>query len=102
VKTETLMMVRVYLTESEHRARELLQILKSAGIRGATLLRGVSGFGQSGKWHQADWADLVGDLPLILEFADSPAQIDSVLPRLLLETKPRHVMRFPVETLMPD
>lgn len=102
VKTETLTLVRVYLTESEHRARELLQLLKTSGIRGATLLRGVSGFGQSGKWHQADWADVIGDLPLILEFADTPAQVDAVLPRLLQQAKPRHVMRSTVEVLLPD
>jgi hypothetical protein len=102
MKTENLMMVRVYLTEHEHRARELLEYLRDSGIRGATLLRGVSGFGQSGKWHQADWADLVGDLPLILEFADSPARVDAVLPGLLAQTKPRHVLRFPLEALLPD
>jgi len=102
MKTESLILVRVYLTESEHRARELLQFLKSAGIRGRTLLRGVSGFGQSGKWHEAAWADLIGDLPLILEFADAPAKVDAVLPQLLKQTKPRHVMRSGVEALSPD
>ena len=102
MKSETLSFVRVYLTESEHRARELLQFLKSSGIRGATLLRGVTGFGQSGKWHQADWADLIGDLPLILEFADAPEKVDAVLPQLLRQTKPRHVMRSSVEALSPD
>jgi len=102
MKTENLMMVRIYLTESEHRARQLLELLRDAGVRGATLLRGVSGFGQSGKLHTADWADLIGDLPLILEFADTEDKVNQVLPPLLQQTKPRHVLRFPVEVILSD
>ena len=102
MKTETLMMVRVYLTESEHNARQLLAMLRDEGVRGATLLRGVSGFGQSGKWHSADWADVIGDLPLILEVVDSADKVQKVLPKLLRQTKPRHVYCFPVEAVLSD
>lgn len=102
MRAEALIMIRVYLTESEHRARELLRYLHDARVRGATLMRGVSGFGQSGRWHEASWSDVVGDLPLILEFADEAARVDAVLPELLRQTKPRHVLRFAVEAMLPD
>lgn len=102
MKIDTLMMVRVYLTESEHRARQLLELLHASKIGGATLIRGISGFGQSGRWHSADWSDLIGDLPLILEFADTADKVDEVLPQLLQQARPRHVFRFPIEMLSPD
>lgn len=102
MKTEHLMMVRVYLTEHEHRAQALLEHLRKAGVRGATLMRGIAGFGVHGKMHRADWTDLIGDLPLVLEFMDTPAQVDKVLPGLLSQTEPHHVVRFPVEVMLPD
>jgi PII-like signaling protein len=92
-----MIMVRVYLTESQHKARDLLKLLHDAGLSGATLMRGVSGFGHTGHWHQADWSDLVGDLPLILEFVDTPQKIDAVLPKLLEQTDPSHVVTWPVQ-----
>lgn len=102
MQAEQLEMVRVYLTESEHRAQKLLDLLLEAGIRGATLLRGISGYGASGVLHRADWLDIAGDLPLVLEFADSPEKIEAVLPRLLAQTEAGHVLRWPVQALRPD
>ena len=64
---------------------------------GATLLRGISGFGQSGRLHQADWTDVVGDLPLVLEFVDTPEKVNAVLPSLLEQTDPNHVLTWPVQ-----
>ncbi len=102
MRYEQLEMVRVYLTESEHRAQALLDMLLASGIRGATLLRGISGFGKSGVMHRADWLDLAGDLPLVLEFSDTKERIDAVLTKLLNMTEPGHVLRWPVQGLYPD
>ena len=97
MKTETLTMVRIYLTESEHHAHKLLEFLRSSGVRGATLIRGVSGFGQSGRWHEVGWADLIGDLPLILEFAEAPDKValSRQLVRLATDVPVRMVKRAP-------
>lgn len=97
MSNQKLTMVRIYLTESEHHARKLLDTLHDAGIRGATLLRGISGFGGSGRLHEVGFADLVGDLPLILEFVDTMDKVDAVLPILREMSKPGHVLRWPVE-----
>lgn len=87
-----LMMVRVYLTESEHKAHDLLKYLKDAGILGATLMRGISGYGASGTLHRADWLDISGNLPLLLEFSDKADKVEAVLPGLLEQTEPGHVL----------
>lgn len=96
---ESLEMVRIYLTESEHKAQTLLELLREADIRGATLLRGISGFGASGVLHRADWTDMAGDLPLVLEFADTADKISTVLPKLLEHTEAGHVLRWQVHSL---
>lgn len=101
-RTERLTMVRVYLTESEHSAQSLLEYLREQGVRGATLLRGIAGFGRTGVMHRADWLAIAGDLPLILEFMDSAEKVEAVLPELLRHTEPGHVLRWPVEVLASD
>lgn len=99
---QELMMVRVYLTESEHNAHLMLDYLQKSGVMGASLLRGISGFGASGTMHRAEWLDISGDLPLLLEFADEPAKVKSVLPGLLEMTEPGHVFCWKVNTFATE
>ena len=52
-------MVRVYLTESEKRLKKLLTYLHDESqVSGVTVLRGITGFGNSGKIHTASLLDL--------------------------------------------
>ncbi len=74
-------MVRIYLTEGEHHLQRLMQELPH-NVRGATVFRGVSGFGHSGKIHSEQWLDLSFDLPLVVEFFDTPEQVAQVLVEL--------------------
>lgn len=97
MKTKSCVMVRIYLTESEHRAQKLLDYLHEFRVRGATLFRGISGFGASGVMHRADWLAISGDLPLVLEFTDTAEVVDTVLPRLLESVEQGHVVKWPVE-----
>lgn len=66
-------MVRVYLTEQDVHLKDLLSELKTRHqVRGATVFRGVAGFGESGVIHNSSLLDLSLDLPMILEFFDRP------------------------------
>jgi len=66
-------MVRVYLTEHEAHLKDLLEGLHSQHrVRGATVFRGIAGFGESGVLHSSSLLDLSMDLPLVLEFFDLP------------------------------
>ncbi len=86
-------MVRIYLTEAEKRVKKLLAYLHDESkVRGVTVLRGISGFGQSGKIHSAHLVDLSLDLPIIIEFFDSPDKITSILPNLQTYVKPNHIV----------
>lgn len=66
-------MVRVYLTEHEGVLDDILRCLHDEHrVRGMTVFRGISGFGGSGRMHEARWVDLSLDLPVVVEFFDAP------------------------------
>lgn len=76
--------LRIYIGESDQwRGRplyaELLETLKREGLAGATVLRGVAGFGAHSHIHTASILRLSEDLPLIIEVIDKPEQIEKAL-----------------------
>ncbi|MCK5716911.1 MAG: DUF190 domain-containing protein [Thiomargarita sp.] len=86
-------MVRIYLTEAEECLKTLLNYLHDdSHVCGVTVLRGISGFGQSGKMHTAHLVDLSLDMPVIIEFFDTPEKITSVLSHLKHLVKPNHIV----------
>jgi PII-like signaling protein len=46
------------------------------------MFRGLAGFGAHSKLHLARIADLVPDLPVLVEWIDTPEQVERLLPRI--------------------
>ena len=89
-------MVRVYLTEGETQLKSLLKRLqKWEKLRGVTVFRGIAGNGDSGTIHDAGLIDLALDLPLVLEFFDEPAKIETIVDHLNEHIKPGHIVTWP-------
>ncbi len=81
------LLMRIYLAESdryEHRPlyEALVEMLRTAGFAGATVLRGVGGFGSHRVYHSQKLLDLSADLPLIIEAVESQEMINAIMPRL--------------------
>ena len=57
----------------------LLETLRSQGMAGATVMRGLSGFGAHSVVHTANILVLSMDLPLIIQVVDTAEKIDSAL-----------------------
>lgn len=79
--------VIVYFGESDHyegRALHaaLLEFLKREGAAGATVVRGLSGFGAHSRIHTAKIVDISFDLPLRLEWVDQPEAVERLLPQV--------------------
>lgn len=72
---------RVYLSEKSPILNELFDYLRDQKIKGATVFRGVKGFGSKGLMRETSFLDLNFDLPMILEFFDEPARVDEILSR---------------------
>jgi PII-like signaling protein len=93
--TITVTMVRLYLSEGDHRLRQLMeQLHDQEKVRGVTVFRGVSGFGTSGEIHSSALLDISLDLPLVVEFFDEPEKVKRILDHLSDSFKPGHMVSW--------
>jgi PII-like signaling protein len=60
----------------------LIGLFRSKGLAGATVLRGVAGFGADSILHTAGILKLSADLPVVIEVVDSEARLESLLPEV--------------------
>ncbi|MDP3695452.1 MAG: DUF190 domain-containing protein [Desulfocapsaceae bacterium] len=80
-------LMRIFLGESDkigHRPlyEVLVEFFKKEGFAGATVLRGVAGFGAHSVFHTDKLLRLSLDLPIIIEVVESQEKIDAVMPRI--------------------
>jgi len=79
--------VTIYIGESDRWGRKplyaaILEVLKAEDCAGVTVTRALSGFGAHSRIHTASLVALSTDLPLVIEWVDSPARVRRVMPRL--------------------
>ena len=92
MKSIDIVFVRVYITESSHLLNKIVHYLKNeAKIRGVSVFRAVSGFGET-RDHTASLIDLSLDLPLAIEFFDSKDKIEPALEFLSGIIKHEHIV----------
>ena len=78
-------LLRIFIGESDRHAGMLLYewIVRTArepGLAGATVLRGVEGFGARSRVRTAKILELSTDLPIIVEIVDRAEKIEAFLP----------------------
>jgi PII-like signaling protein len=81
VLTGEQVLVRVFIGESDrwhHQplATALLERLRKEGFAGATVFRGISGFGAHSVLHTASILRLSEDLPIVIEIVDTEAHVE--------------------------
>lgn len=85
-------LMRIFLGESDrcatgpHSGRPLYEaimlVLRERGFAGATVLRGIAGFGATARIHTDRVLRLSSDLPVVVEVVDREEAIQEVLPVL--------------------
>ncbi|MBW6520224.1 MAG: DUF190 domain-containing protein [Desulfoarculaceae bacterium] len=80
-------LMRIFLGESDrigHRplSEALVELFRTEGFAGATVLRGVAGFGAHSVFHTDKLLRLSLDLPLVIEVVESQEKIDALMPRI--------------------
>jgi PII-like signaling protein len=60
----------------------IVEMLRKEGFSGATVLRGVAGYGGSSVYHTDKILRLSQDLPIVLEVIESAERVEQILPRL--------------------
>lgn len=80
-------LLRIFVGESDrHAGRPLHEFIveeaRRRGLAGATVLRGILGFGANSRIHTAKILRLSEDLPMVIEIVDTPEKIAAFLPEL--------------------
>ncbi len=80
-------LMRIFIGEGDRHGHKplyeaLVELLRSEGFAGATVLRGVCGFGANRIYHTQKLLDLSADLPLVVEAVDSQEKINAVMPMI--------------------
>jgi PII-like signaling protein len=78
-------LLRIFLGESDrHEGLPLYEWLvrkaREQGLAGATVLRGLEGFGAHSRLHTAKILRLSTDLPIVIEIVDTIEKIEAFLP----------------------
>ena len=77
-------LLRIFIGESDkHQGKPLYEWLviqaKEQGLAGATVLRGLMGFGANSRIHTSKILRLSLDLPIVVEIVDTPEKIEAFL-----------------------
>jgi PII-like signaling protein len=80
-------LLRIFIGESDrwhHQPLYEALVLKAREMHlgGATVLRGVMGYGKSSRLHTSKILRLTMDLPVVVEIVDSEERINAFLPQL--------------------
>ena len=80
-------LLRVFIGEADRwhgrpLAEAIVLMLREAGLAGATVVRGIEGFGADSRIHTAHILRLSEDLPIVIEVVDTEQRIQSIMPRL--------------------
>lgn len=78
-------LMRIFIGEADRHGRRplyqaLVELFRREGVAGATVLRGVLGYGAKSHLHAAHLLRLSDDLPMVVEVVDSQETIDRILP----------------------
>ncbi|MBI5231604.1 MAG: DUF190 domain-containing protein [Coriobacteriales bacterium] len=60
----------------------IVEMLRREGCAGATVLKGVEGFGKASRIHTASILRLSEDLPVVVTLIDTPERVERVLQKI--------------------
>lgn len=84
---EEQLLLRIFIGEGDRYHHKplyeaLVELLHAEGLAGATVLRGVCGFGGRRRLHSQKLLDLSADLPLVVEVVDTEQNLERVMPHI--------------------
>jgi len=79
--------MRIYLSESRRHGRRdayaaIVEAMVSAGLAGATVFKGIGGFGSHRYISSADVSEAYVDLPVVIEVVDTDERVRAFIPQL--------------------
>lgn len=99
-------LLRVIVGESQTHERRplyecLVELLRAEGLAGASVLKGIAGFGRDREIHTIAIEVAARDLPIVVEVVDTVERIERVLPKVdalmsggIVSIERAHVIRY--------
>ncbi len=99
-------MLRIFMGEkTQHHGHALYEAIvlkaRELGLAGATVLRGILGYGADRRLHTSKLVDLMDDLPVVVEIVDTADKInllrpylDEVLEKAFVTLETVHVIKY--------
>ena len=86
-KESEAILLRIFVSESdeykgEQLYKHIIDMLRKERIAGATVLRGIAGFGKTSHFHMTSILRLSTDLPIVIEVTDKKENIERIKPKL--------------------
>ncbi|KYC54323.1 MAG: hypothetical protein AMQ74_00075 [Candidatus Methanofastidiosum methylothiophilum] len=86
-KESDAILLRIFIGESDRYEgkplhKYLIEMFRREGLSGATVLRGIEGFGKTSKMQTMSILRLSTDLPIIVEVVDLAERIEKIKPKL--------------------
>ena len=80
-------LLRIFVGESDRRGHQplytaIVEAARRAGLSGATVFKGIEGYGGHSVVHAARIFDLSSDLPVLIEIVDSEDRVRAFIPQL--------------------
>ena len=80
-------LLRIFLGEADRYEGEqlfeaIVHCARSRGLAGATVLRGVEGFGAHSRIHKSKILELSEDLPIVIEIVDTAEKVEALIPEI--------------------
>jgi uncharacterized protein len=84
---EKALRLKIYVGELDHfegipTYKAVVHLLRKEGVGGATVTKGVYGYGKRSLVHATSPIRLSADLPMIIDAVDSETKIMAIMPRL--------------------
>jgi len=103
-------LLRIFIGETDrwhHKPlyEEIVQTARKMGMAGATVIRGIEGFGAHSRMHTTRILRLSEDLPLVIEVVDTAEKIDGLIEAVdpmieegLMTLERVHVLKYRAST----
>ena len=97
IKKQVITLIRVYTDDSHGHINKMLDKLHARDdVIGATIFRGVAGFGKEGHIHQSRLLDLSSHLPIVIELYHKNNQTEELIDFIHEQISNAHIISWDV------
>jgi len=80
-------LMRIFIGETDRYGHKplyeaLIELFRREGFAGATVIRGIAGFGARSIYHTDKLLRLSADLPIVIEVVDTQEKLDRIMPQI--------------------